>query len=86
MAQEFLHGSDAGAVVDHVGSAAVAEYVWGKPVGHTNREAVLAYDPPHSLTRKATATLVQEHGDLSFSARPDVRGEFASSTWAEPGD
>ena len=62
MAQQFLHGPQVGAIVEHVGGKGMAELVWGQVLGQFGRTEVFLEDSLDGSDRKSFPAVVNNDG------------------------
>ncbi len=84
MAQEFLHRTDVGAVVEHVSRTRVAQYMRGQTVAETDLVSVKTDDSPCPLTTQPAATLIEKDGIRVVTASPTLRLHGAASAGGHP--
>ena len=84
MAEQFLHDSKIGPVIEHVGRAGVPEHVWRQLVAEADAIAVLLDHRPCRLPRQPGAAQVQEHCFGVAAACPTLGLQVRAARRAEP--
>ena len=82
MAEQLLHDTQVGAVVEHVGGARVPEHVGAERPAETGPGPVAGDDGPPGLAGEPTAALVEEHRFRVTAAGPALRAPCGAAPTA----
>tara|TARA_Y100001978_G_scaffold202430_1_gene223572 strand:- start:48877 stop:49167 length:291 start_codon:yes stop_codon:yes gene_type:complete len=81
MAQQFLHGSQVGPIIEHVGGKRMAELVWSQVLGQFGRTEVFLEDSLDGSDRQSFSAVVNYDGRVEGG----ILGEVVPKGMDRPG-